>query len=101
MEFEILSAPISRPPLPMLWWLGPIAAVVALVFAFILYREMMQLSEGNKKMKGIAQAVREGAMAYLRSQYRVVGMVFAGLFILFIVLSYFHLQNSIVPYAFL
>ncbi|HAV76434.1 MAG TPA: sodium-translocating pyrophosphatase [Anaerolineae bacterium] len=101
MQLEILSAPISRPPLPVLWWLGPIAAIVALVFAFVLYRQMMQLSEGNKKMIGIAQAVREGAMAYLRSQYRVVGLVFLALFVLFLVLSFFHLQNSIVPYAFL
>jgi K(+)-stimulated pyrophosphate-energized sodium pump len=62
---------------------------------------MMTLSEGNKKMKEIAQAVREGAMAYLRSQYRVVGIVFVVLFVLFLVLSFFHLQNPIVPYAFL
>lgn len=101
MQFDILSAPISRPPLPILWWFGPVAAIVALVFAFVLYRQMMQLSEGNKKMIGIAQAVRDGAMAYLRSQYRVVGVVFAVLFVLFLVLSFFHLQNPIVPYAFL
>jgi K(+)-stimulated pyrophosphate-energized sodium pump len=63
-------------------------AIVALAFAFVLYRQMMQLSEGNKKMQGIAQAVREGAMAYLRSQYRVVGLVFAALFVLFLVLSF-------------
>ena len=101
MQFDVLSAPISRPPLPILWWFGPIAAIIALVFAFVLYRQMMQLSEGNKKMIGIAQAVRDGAMAYLRSQYRVVGVVFAVLFVLFLVLSFFHLQNPIVPYAFL
>jgi K(+)-stimulated pyrophosphate-energized sodium pump len=52
-------------------------------------------------MKEIAQAVREGAMAYLRSQYRVVGIVFVVLFVLFLVLSFFHLKNPIVPYAFL
>lgn len=101
MQLELFSAAGNRLPLPILWWLGPIAAVVALVFAFVLYRQMMTLSEGNKKMQGIAQAVREGAMAYLRSQYRVVGIVFAVLFVLFLVLAYFHLQNPIVPYAFL
>jgi K(+)-stimulated pyrophosphate-energized sodium pump len=101
MQFEIMSAPVNRLPVPILWWLGPIAAVVALIFAIVLYRQMMTLSEGNKKMQEIAQAVREGAMAYLRSQYRVVGIVFAVLFMLFLVLSFFHLQNPIVPYAFL
>ncbi|HAX68723.1 MAG TPA: sodium-translocating pyrophosphatase, partial [Anaerolineae bacterium] len=97
----MLLASTARPPLPLLWWLGPIAALIALGFAFYLYRQLMQLSEGNERMQEIAQAVREGAMAYLRSQYRVVGIVFAVLFVIFLVLSWFHLQNPIVPYAFL
>ncbi len=100
MQFDVVTA-TARPPLPLLWWLGPIAALIALGFAFYLYRQLMQLSEGNKKMVAIAQAVREGAMAYLKSQYRVVGMVFAVLFLLFLILSWFHLQNPIVPFAFL
>jgi K(+)-stimulated pyrophosphate-energized sodium pump len=101
MHFEMVLAPMARPALPLLWWLGPIAALIALSFAFYLYRQLMQLSEGTERMQEIAQAVREGAMAYLRSQYRVVGIVFAVLFVLFLVLSWFHLQNPIVPYAFL
>ncbi|MDL1909538.1 sodium-translocating pyrophosphatase [Chloroflexi bacterium CFX6] len=100
MQFDVVTA-TARPPLPLLWWLGPIAALIALGFAFYLYRQLMQLSEGNKKMVAIAQAVREGAMAYLKSQYRVVGIVFAVLFLLFLILSWFHLQNPIVPFAFL
>ncbi|MCK6540237.1 MAG: sodium-translocating pyrophosphatase [Anaerolineales bacterium] len=100
MQFDVVTA-TARPPLPLLWWLGPIAALIALGFAFYLYRQLMQLSEGNKKMVAIAQAVREGAMAYLKSQYRVVGIVFAVLFLLFLVLSWFRLQNPIVPFAFL
>lgn len=101
MHYDLLLTQAARPPLPLLWWLGPIAALVALGFAFYLYRSLMRLSEGNKKMVGIAQAVREGAMAYLKRQYRVVAVVFAVLFLLFLVLSWFHLQNPIVPYAFL
>ncbi len=102
MQFDLLSAEVAaRAPLPLLWWLGPIAAVVALAFAFYLYQSLMQLSEGNKKMVGIAQAVREGAMAYLKSQYRVVSIIFIVLFAVFLVLSFFKLQNPIVPYAFL
>ncbi len=91
----------ARPPLPLVWWLGPLAALIALGFAFYLYRQVMQLSEGNERMREIAQAVREGAMAYLRRQYKVVAVVFGVLFVIFLVLAFFHLQNPIVPFAFL
>ncbi|MDW8277862.1 MAG: sodium-translocating pyrophosphatase [Anaerolineales bacterium] len=96
-----LAANAARPPLPLLWWLGPVMALVALLFAYVLYRQMMQLSEGNERMREIAQAVREGAMAYLRRQYRVVAVVFGILFAIFLVLAFFGLQNPIVPFAFL
>lgn len=86
-----------REPIPWIWWLGPIAAVIALFFARLFYQQMMKLSEGNERMQFIAQAVREGAMAYLSRQYRVVGIVFAVLFLIFLALAYFKLQNSIVP----
>ncbi|HNZ95958.1 MAG TPA: sodium-translocating pyrophosphatase, partial [Thermoanaerobaculia bacterium] len=97
---QVLAA-ANRPALPLLWWLGPLTAVVALVFAWILYRQMLQTSEGNERMQEIAQAVREGAMAYLRRQYRVVTVVFVVLFAIFLVLAFFKLQNPIVPFAFL
>ncbi len=87
--------------LPLLWWLGPLGAAVALGFAIRFYRQMMREDEGTPRMREIAQAVREGAMAYLKRQYRVVGLVFAGLFVLFAVLAFFRLQNPIVPFAFL
>tara|TARA_B100001964_G_scaffold242796_1_gene318679 strand:+ start:2377 stop:4530 length:2154 start_codon:yes stop_codon:yes gene_type:complete len=61
----------------------------------------MDKDEGTPRMREIAQAVREGAMAYLRRQYRVVAMAFAVLFIIFLIMASFDLQNKIVPYAFL
>ena len=97
---QVLAA-ANRPALPLLWWLGPLTAVAALVFAWILYRQMLQTSEGNERMQEIAQAVREGAMAYLRRQYRVVTIVFVVLFAIFLLLAFFKLQNPIVPFAFL
>jgi K(+)-stimulated pyrophosphate-energized sodium pump len=91
----------ARPPLPIEWWFGLFASLIALGFAFYLYRQLMKLSEGTERMQEIAQAVREGAMAYLKRQYRVVIFVFLGLFVIFLILSLFRLQNPIVPYAFL
>jgi len=95
------SAETLRPSLPILWWLGPIAAVIALVFALYFYRQLMKESEGTARMIEIAQAVRDGAMAYLTRQYKVVAIVFAFLFVIFLIMSFFRLQNPIVPVAFL
>jgi len=77
------------------------AAVLALLFAFLFYKDMMKHSEGTDKMKEIAQHVREGAMAYLRRQYKVVIIVFLVLVVLLAVLAYLGVQNPFVPVAFL
>ena len=85
-----------------LFYLVPAASVIALFFAWFFYHQMMKESEGTPTMKEIAQYVREGAMAYLRQQYKVVVIVFIVLACLFAVLAYgFHVQNSWVPFAFL
>ena len=85
-----------------LFYLVPVAAVIALLFAWIFFRQMKKESEGTPTMKEIAQYVREGAMAYLKQQYKVVIIVFAVLAVLFAVLAYvFHVQNPWVPFAFL
>ena len=79
----------------------PIAAVTALLFAWIFFKGMMKNSEGNDRMKEIAQYVREGAMAYLTRQYRVVTIVFLILVVLLTLLAYLGVQNPFVPIAFL
>ena len=84
-----------------LFYLVPAAAVVALLFAYIFFRQMMKESEGTATMKEIAKFVREGAMAYLKQQYKVVIIVFAVLAALFAVLAYLGVQNEWVPFAFL
>ena len=85
-----------------LFYLVPAASVVALLFAWIFFRQMKKESEGTPTMKEIAQYVREGAMAYLKQQYKVVIIVFAVLAALFAVLAYgFGVQNPWVPFAFL
>ena len=90
-----------RPALPFVWWSGTAAALLALGFAMLFYRQIMDADEGTPRMVEIADAVREGAMAYLRRQYRAVGLVFAALFVLFVVLALLRLQNPVVPVGFL
>ena len=86
----------------LLFYIVPAASLVALFFAWYFFRQMMKESEGNVTMKEIAQYVRDGAMAYLRQQYKVVTIVFVVLAIFFAILAYgFHIQNPWVPFAFL
>ena len=86
----------------ILFYLVPAASLTALLFAWIFFRKMMKEDEGTPTMKQIARFVREGAMAYLKQQYKVVVIVFLILAALFAVLAYgFHVQNSWVPFAFL
>ncbi len=85
-----------------LFWIVPAASVLALVLAWYFYRQMMQESEGTPLMIKIASHVRKGAMSYLKQQYKIVGMVFLALVILFSIMAYgFDLQNHWVPIAFL
>jgi len=79
----------------------PLASILALVFAWIFFKSMMKNSEGTPRMIEIAQYVRDGAMAYLKRQYRVVAIVFAVLFVLLTIMAYLGVQNPFVPIAFL
>ena len=88
--------------IPVVFWIVPIASVVALAMAWFFFRQMMKQGEGTPRMREIAGHVRRGAMAYLRQQYKVVGIVFIILAALFAFMAYgLHVQNPWVPFAFL
>ena len=85
-----------------LFWIVPVCAIIALLFARIFFKGMMKESEGTDTMKRIAGHVRKGAMAYLRQQYRVVALVFLVLCAFFAWMAYGpRLQNPWVWFAFL
>ncbi len=85
-----------------LFWIAPLCSVTALLFAYYFYAQMMRAPEGTSRMAYIAQKVREGAMAYLRQQYRIVFIVFVVVALLLAVMAFgFNLQNHWVPVAFL
>lgn len=85
-----------------LFWLIPCSSVLALGLAWYFYRQMMHEDEGSDQMRAIALHVRQGAMSYLKQQYKVVTLVFVGLALVFSVMAYgFGLQNQWVPVAFL
>ena len=87
---------------PLIFWLIPATAVIALTFAWYFYSRMKRAGEGTPRMQEIGRYVREGAMAYLRQQYKVVIIVFICLAIFFSWLAFgLGVQNKWVPFAFL
>src|SRR5665647_3247320 len=85
-----------------IFFLVPASAIIALGFAYYFFKQMMKESEGTDTMKQIALYVREGAMAYLKQQYKVVSIVFVILTALFAIMAYvLEIQNPWVPFAFL
>ena len=63
-------------------WVILAIALVALVFAAYLRREVLEAPEGTEKMKQIAKAIQEGAKAYLNRQFRTVGIFLGALAVL-------------------
>ncbi|MBR6016658.1 MAG: sodium-translocating pyrophosphatase, partial [Prevotella sp.] len=88
--------------IPSVFWLVPVASVVALGMAWYFFKSMMSADEGTPRMREIAKYVRDGAMAYLWQQYKVVLVVFVALCALFAFMAYgLNVQNPWVPFAFL
>ena len=88
--------------IPVVFWLVPIASICALGMAWFFFKSMIQADEGTPRMREIAKYVRDGAMAYLKQQYKVVLYVFIALAALFSFMAYvLHVQNPWVPFAFL
>jgi len=89
-------------PLPAAWYLAFGGAVLALIMAYYFYRSAMRESEGTDEMKEIAAAVREGAYAYLKQQYKVVAIFFLVVSGLLSFMAFgLHVQHALVPFAFL
>ena len=81
--------------IPSLFWLAPVAGLAALLMARFFSASVMRKSEGDAEMVRIAQAVREGAIAYLKRQYRVVAIVFLILIVFLGLLAALGLQPKL------
>ena len=76
-------------------------AVIALIFAFGNFFAVKKKPEGSETMAKISAKIRKGAMAYLKRQYKTVGIFFAVMFVILIVLSFTGFLTPFVPFAFL
>ncbi len=85
-----------------LMWITWIGSIAALLFALFLAISVLRKDPGNDTMIEISKAIQEGAIAYLKQQYKVVAIFFVFLFILLALISYvFKLLSPFVPFAFI
>ena len=83
-------------------WVALVGSIIALLFCVFLAINILRKDEGTEEMKSIAAAVREGANAYLKRQYTVVGIFFVVVFILLALLAWWgKYLKAPVPFAFL
>ncbi len=89
-----------------LFWLGVVGALIALLFAYSQAKRVKKFSEGTSTMQKIAAAIRKGANAYLKRQYKTVAIIFAVIAVILALLAYVPwidgagLVNKFVPFAF-
>jgi Na+/H+-translocating membrane pyrophosphatase len=95
MNVSVLWPLATLSAIPPLFWLAPIAGVAALLMARVFSASVMRRSEGDSEMVRIAQAVRDGAIAYLVRQYRVVAYVFVTLILFLGLLALLGLQPKL------
>lgn len=84
-----------------LMFFGLIGSLMALVFAFFMFKRVHSQSEGSEKMIKISALIRRGASAYLKRQYKGVGMFFSIVFVILLSLSIMGYLNHFIPFAFL
>ena len=68
-------------------WLSAAAALLALAVGFFLVKKVMAESEGSPKMVEIATAIQEGAWAYLKRQFKTIGVILVPLVVIVFVTS--------------
>ena len=82
------------------FWIGFVGAFIGVLYALVQSRKVLKFSEGNETMQKIAAAIRRGANAYLKRQYKSVAIFFAIMAVILGVLAYFGLVSKFVPFAF-
>ena len=78
-----------------------VCAIIALVFAAVNFYSVKRKPEGTEKMAEISAKIRKGAMAYLKRQYKTVGIFFAVMFVILGILAFTGMLTPFVPFAFI
>ncbi len=77
------------------------ASILALLFAAYQFYSVKKMPEGTERMASISAKIRKGAMAYLKRQYKTVGIFFLVMVVLLSILASFGFLTPFAPFAFL
>lgn len=78
MTLQLLGSTFQS---PSIFWLAPIAGVIAIITSLLLMRKITKMSPGGPKAVEVADAIRVGAFAFLKRQYKTIAYITAVLFI--------------------
>ena len=84
-----------------LWIVSLIASIIALLFVVVQVKKVLSEDEGTEQMKRISQNVRKGAGAFLKRQYKTVGIFFVCMVVIICIMAALGLLTWYVPFAFL
>ncbi len=74
-------------------WTIPLGGLIALLFATFLYMKVKKEDSGNEKIQELSKAIREGAMAFLNSEYKVLMIFVAIVTVLLLIASFIEGSN--------
>ena len=58
-----------------LYWIIPVAGIIAILFAIYLARDVLSRDQGTEAMQDVAGTILEGAVAFIRRQYTTIGII--------------------------
>ncbi len=67
---------------PLIFWIAPIAGVIAVIASLLLMYRIGKMSPGGPKTVEVGNAIREGAYAFLKRQYKTIGIITVVIFVL-------------------
>src|SRR5271157_3701330 len=82
VPIQALVTSSANSPSPLVFWIAPIAGVIAVLASLLLMRHIGRMSAGGPKAQEVGNAIREGAYAFLKRQYTTIAIITAVVFVL-------------------
>ncbi|MGD0451141.1 MAG: sodium-translocating pyrophosphatase [Candidatus Bathyarchaeia archaeon] len=81
IPLQALATSLNSPS-PLVFWIAPIAGVIAVLASLLLMRHIGRMSAGGPKAQEVGNAIREGAYAFLKRQYKTIAIITVVVFVL-------------------